>query len=74
MPAAEQEPPAADAGEAALFTAALPVSAVMLAALVPGETITVEQAGGCACVIAAILIGVAPRARGTRSVRAPKPR
>jgi drug/metabolite transporter (DMT)-like permease len=60
------------AGDAALFTAVLPVSALVLAALVLGEPITARQAGGCACVIVAILIGVAPRARGTRSTETPK--
>ncbi len=48
----------ASAGEAALFTAVLPVSAVVLAALVLAEPVTLQQAAGCACVIVAILIGL----------------
>jgi drug/metabolite transporter (DMT)-like permease len=58
------------AGEAALFTAVLPVSALILAALLLGEPITARQAGGCGCVIAAILIGVGRRPRGTRTINA----
>jgi drug/metabolite transporter (DMT)-like permease len=56
--------------QAALFTAVLPVSALILAALLLGEPITARQAGGCGCVIAAILIGVGRRPRGTRTINA----
>jgi drug/metabolite transporter (DMT)-like permease len=45
--------------EAALFTAVLPVSAVVLAAVVLGETITTQQVIGVVFVIFAIIIGVA---------------
>jgi drug/metabolite transporter (DMT)-like permease len=60
------------AGDAALFTAVLPVSALVLAALVLGEPITPRQAGGCGCVVAAILIGVGRRPGGTRPIEAGK--
>jgi drug/metabolite transporter (DMT)-like permease len=52
------------AGEAALFTAVLPVSARVLAAVVLGEPITVQQGIGCVLVVVAIVAGMArPAAR-----------
>jgi len=48
-------------GEAALFTAILPISALVLAALILGEPITVRQGAGCLFVIVAIVIGVKRR-------------
>ncbi|RUL96160.1 DMT family transporter [Rhizobium chutanense] len=41
--------------EAALFTALAPVSAVMLAALILGEPVGLNQIAGIACVLAAVL-------------------
>ncbi|ARM89291.1 DMT superfamily inner membrane transporter protein [Rhizobium sp. CIAT894] len=48
--------------EAALFTALAPVSAVMLAALILGEPVGLNQIAGIACVLAAVLgLGLAGR-------------
>jgi drug/metabolite transporter (DMT)-like permease len=41
--------------EASLFTAVAPVSAVLLAALVLGETVTTNQIAGIGCVLAAVI-------------------
>jgi drug/metabolite transporter (DMT)-like permease len=49
--------------EAALFTALLPVSALILAALWLGESISLAQVGGAACVLGAV--GLASLAGGT---------
>lgn len=49
--------------EAALFTALLPVSALILAAVWLHESISVAQIGGAACVLGAV--GLASLARGT---------
>lgn len=51
--------------EAALFTALLPVSALMLAALWLGESISLAQVGGAACVLGAV--GLASLAGGPSS-------
>ena len=55
-----------DAGRAALYTAVLPVSALLLAALVLREPIGARQLAGAACVLAAIAVSAAPRRRGVR--------
>jgi drug/metabolite transporter (DMT)-like permease len=59
--------------EAALFTAVLPVSAVLLAALVLGESVSVQQAIGVAFVIAAIMVGVVRRPRAMTAIEQPPP-
>ncbi|MGO7258984.1 EamA family transporter, partial [Rhizobium brockwellii] len=41
--------------EAALFTAVAPVSAVMLAFIILGESVGLHQLAGIACVLAAVL-------------------
>jgi drug/metabolite transporter (DMT)-like permease len=46
-----------DAGRAALYTAVLPLSALALASLVLGESISALQITGAACVLAAIVAG-----------------
>lgn len=46
------------ASEAALFTGVLPISAVGLAAIVLGETISTLQLIGVACVILSIIVGI----------------
>ena len=55
--------------EAALFTAILPVSALILAALWLGESISLAQLGGAACVLGAVgfasLDGRHPKGTGT---------
>ncbi len=45
-------------GEASLFTAVLPVSTLLLAALILHEPVSLSQAAGCALVVAAIVIGI----------------
>ncbi|WP_205677487.1 EamA family transporter [Aquitalea denitrificans] len=55
------------AGEAALFTAVLPVSALLFAAGVLQEDIRRSQLLGMACVLSALLLQVLPAVR--RSVR-----
>jgi drug/metabolite transporter (DMT)-like permease len=52
------------AGRAALYTAVLPVSALVLAALVLHEPIGARQLAGAACVLAAIAASAGPRRRG----------
>jgi drug/metabolite transporter (DMT)-like permease len=48
--------------EAALFTALAPVCAVLLAASVLGESVTLPQAAGMGCVLGGVLIqGLAAR-------------
>ncbi|MCG2600172.1 MAG: EamA family transporter, partial [Achromobacter sp.] len=42
--------------DAALFTAIAPVSAVLLAALLLGEALSVSQLTGMACVLGAVLV------------------
>jgi len=51
------------AGRAALYTAVLPVSALVLAALVLHEPIGARQLAGAACVLAAIAASAAPGRR-----------
>jgi len=51
------------AGRAALYTAVLPVSALVLAALVLREPITGSQLAGAGCVLAAIAASSMPRRR-----------
>ncbi len=52
------------AGRAALYTAVLPVSALVLAALALREPITGSQLAGAACVLAAIAASSTPGRRG----------
>ena len=52
-----------DAGRAALYTAVLPVAALILAAGVLHEPIGARQLIGAACVLAAIAVSAAPRRR-----------
>lgn len=55
--------------EAAVFTAVAPVSAVLLAALVLGEPVSLRQAAGVACVLAAIAMLVPRTARDAARTR-----
>ena len=49
-----------DAGRAALYTAVLPVAALVLAAAVLHEPVGVRQLVGAACVLAAIAASAVP--------------
>jgi drug/metabolite transporter (DMT)-like permease len=61
------------ANRTGMATAMMPVSALVLSALVLGETLTPLALAGCAVVVAGIIVGSAKRAAGMASRPAPRP-